>query len=99
MPLEVIERQKITFGYAYDLISELLRQRDSHLFASVQGWQWAMGWGEIAQVGLLHAVRSAIGAEGEGLPLPWDDVQVEQVTPEELEELRAQLQRRSAFQD
>lgn len=94
----------MSFGEALTQIAEISRRMDSHLFADIAGWHTVTPWSEVMLTVLTERVLNLLRSEGDkpiSLPRPWEApaVPVSEITPEERDELRAQLIRRSAFRD
>jgi hypothetical protein len=96
---------KYTFGEAIDHVEQLKRRFDSHLNAALSDWAWSASLGDI-YLGVLAETYLNVHRDPKKqrepirLPKPWTTKPAAaDVTPEEREELRASLARRSAFRD
>lgn len=55
LPLAALFRREVTWGEAWDLTSELLRDPDSHVTASLAGWAYVPGPVERVNTALFEA--------------------------------------------
>jgi len=93
----------VSYPEAIDLVNELRREWGTHVHANLQGWAFVASYGEV--IGALHA-SAFINANRDpkqtpdpiDLPMPFSSTDAaEEVTSEELADLRARLRARSAF--
>jgi hypothetical protein len=100
LPLSTVG-ESVTHGEAILLIRELQRESGSHTHMAVYGLTETASLADLA--GILHAQKDLNrglprGKKPVTLPFPWEQPDPNaNVTPERRAELKAQLERRSAF--
>ncbi|MBW4094583.1 MAG: hypothetical protein HIU81_03910 [Acidobacteria bacterium] len=91
----------LSYREAVDLAEELLQEQGSHLFAAVNGWKYPMGLQPMLTAALFLTVKNALRSDHEkpaDFVWPWPGgTEAPQVTAEERDRLRAQLDANSAF--
>lgn len=95
--------ETFSYGEAIALVAELRREFASHFTASLNGWDWAVTWGEINTATHTEWFMNVnkdpkLSREPIILPRPWSSKDKPEAVPdEERARLTKQLRDRSAF--